>query len=184
AVSFDFGLRPALRMRGSVTWNTHLILSVAATRRSRRIGSRARPSRRDCDKNAPAFRLHLLGKLARNVLIGHFCRGFRPAPSLYPLPPGLRYRGARDRQEGRVTKSYRIAAIPGDGIGREVVPAGIGILEAAARRHGFTLAVESFDWSCERFARTGRMMPEDGLERLRSFDAIYLGAVGYPGVPD
>jgi tartrate dehydrogenase/decarboxylase/D-malate dehydrogenase len=83
-----------------------------------------------------------------------------------------------------VTKSYRIAAIPGDGIGREVVPAGIGVLEAAARRHGFTLAVESFDWSCERFARTGRMMPEDGLERLRSFDAIYLGAVGYPGVPD
>jgi tartrate dehydrogenase/decarboxylase / D-malate dehydrogenase len=83
-----------------------------------------------------------------------------------------------------LSKTYKIAAIPGDGIGREVVPEGLGVLEAAARRHGFALAFESFDWSCERFTRTGRMMPEDGLERLKSFDAVYLGAVGYPGVPD
>src|SRR6185312_2600955 len=80
-----FALRS--RMRESVTWNTHPILSVTAKRRSRRIGSRARPSRRDCDKNAPAFRLHLLAKLAQSVLIGHFRRGFHPAPSLYPSPP-------------------------------------------------------------------------------------------------
>jgi tartrate dehydrogenase/decarboxylase/D-malate dehydrogenase len=81
-------------------------------------------------------------------------------------------------------KRYKIAVIPGDGIGKEVVPAGLGVLEAAARRHGFALDLADFDWSCERYARTGRMMPEDGLEQLRPVDAIYLGAVGYPGVPD
>ena len=83
-----------------------------------------------------------------------------------------------------MSKTYKIAAIPGDGIGNEVVPAGLRVLEAAARRHGFALDVKSFDWSCERFARTGKMMPEDGLDQLKAFDSIYLGAVGYPGVPD
>lgn len=82
-------------------------------------------------------------------------------------------------------KTHRIAVIPGDGIGNEVVPAGQEILEAAARRFGdFSLDWVHFDWNCERFAKTGRMMPEDGIEQLRPFDAIYLGAVGYPGVPD
>src|ERR1700741_2241100 len=79
---------------------------------------------------------------------------------------------------------YKIATIPGDGIGREVVPEGIRVAEAAARRFGFSLSWKEFDWSCERYAKTGRMMPEDGLEQLRPFDAIYLGAIGYPGVPD
>jgi tartrate dehydrogenase/decarboxylase/D-malate dehydrogenase len=79
---------------------------------------------------------------------------------------------------------HRIAVIPGDGIGKEVVPEGQRVLEAAARRFGFELAWTEFDWSCERFARTGRMMPEDGLEQLRACDAIFLGAVGAPGVPD
>jgi tartrate dehydrogenase/decarboxylase/D-malate dehydrogenase len=79
---------------------------------------------------------------------------------------------------------YRVAVIEGDGIGREVVPAGIRIVEAAARRFGFRCEFVNFDWSCERYAATGRMMPEDGLQQLRAFDAIYLGAVGYPGVPD
>jgi tartrate dehydrogenase/decarboxylase/D-malate dehydrogenase len=74
--------------------------------------------------------------------------------------------------------------IPGDGIGAEVVPAGQHVLEAAARRFDFSLEWQHFDWSCERFTRTGAMMPADGLEQLRAFDAIYLGAVGYPGVPD
>src|SRR6267378_3027864 len=98
----------------------------------------------------------------------------------------LRYRGVlRDRgKEASVSKTYKIAAIPGDGIGNEVVPAGLRVLEAAVKRHGFALKVTDFDWSCERFARTGRMMPEDGLDQLKSFDSIYLGAVGYPGVPD
>jgi len=81
-------------------------------------------------------------------------------------------------------KSYKIAVIEGDGIGREVVPEGIRVLEAAARRFGISLSWTNFDWSCETYLSTGRMMPENALELLRPFDAIYLGAVGYPGVPD
>ena len=79
---------------------------------------------------------------------------------------------------------HRIAVIEGDGIGREVIPVGIRVIEAAARRFGFRCEFVNFDWSCERYAATGRMMPVDGLQQLRAFDAIYLGAVGYPGVPD
>ncbi|MBI2466614.1 MAG: tartrate dehydrogenase [Candidatus Rokubacteria bacterium] len=79
---------------------------------------------------------------------------------------------------------HEIAVIPGDGIGKEVVPEGMRVLEAAGRRFGFQLAWTHFDWSCEVYAKTGRMMPEDGVDRLRAFDAIYLGAVGFPGVPD
>ena len=81
-------------------------------------------------------------------------------------------------------KTYKIASIPGDGIGREVVPEGIRVAEAAARRFGFSLQWKEFDWSCEVYLQTGRMMPEDGLEQLRPFDAIFLGAVGHPKVPD
>ncbi|MBV8890311.1 MAG: tartrate dehydrogenase [Alphaproteobacteria bacterium] len=83
-----------------------------------------------------------------------------------------------------MNKTYRVAVIAGDGIGREVVPEGILAMEAAARRYGFAFAWQEFDWSCETYAKTGRMMPQDGLDRLRGFDAIFLGAVGYPGVPD
>ena len=80
--------------------------------------------------------------------------------------------------------SYKIAVIEGDGIGQEVVPEGLRVLEAAARRYDITFSWHRFDWSCQTYLKTGRMMPEDGLEQLRDFDAIYLGAVGYPGVPD
>jgi tartrate dehydrogenase/decarboxylase/D-malate dehydrogenase len=80
--------------------------------------------------------------------------------------------------------THRIAVIPGDGIGKEVVPEGQRVLDAAARRFGFTLEWTRFDWSCERYAKTGRMMPEDGLDQLRAFEAIFLGAVGFPGIPD
>ena len=83
-----------------------------------------------------------------------------------------------------MANSYRVAVIAGDGIGREVVPEGIAVMEKAARRYGFTLEWREFDWSCETYVKTGQMMPDDGLERLRLFDAIFLGAVGYPGVPD
>src|SRR6059036_2435391 len=79
---------------------------------------------------------------------------------------------------------HRIAAIPGDGIGKEVVPEGMRVLDAAGRRFGFDMEWTTFDWSCERYTETGRMMPEDGLARLRDHDAIFLGAVGFPGVPD
>jgi len=78
----------------------------------------------------------------------------------------------------------RIAVIPGDGIGNEVVPEGIRVLEAAGKRFDIAYKWEHFDWSCERFKKKGAMMPADGLDQLRDFDAIYLGAVGYPGVPD
>ncbi len=79
---------------------------------------------------------------------------------------------------------HHIALIPGDGIGREVVPAARRVLDAVGERHGVTLAYTEFDWSCERYLSQGAMMPEDGLDRLREHDAILLGAVGHPGVPD
>src|SRR5882724_1375759 len=80
--------------------------------------------------------------------------------------------------------THRIAVIPGDGIGKEVLPEGIRVLEAAGRRFGVDFSWTHFDWSCEMYTRTGRMMPEDGLEQLRRFDAIYLGAVGVACVKD
>ncbi len=80
--------------------------------------------------------------------------------------------------------THRIAVIAGDGIGREVVPEGIRVLDVAGRRFGFDFTWFSFDWSCETYEKTGHMMPEDGLDRLRGFEAIFLGAVGLPGVPD
>ncbi len=83
-----------------------------------------------------------------------------------------------------MSKKYKIAVIPGDGIGKEVVPEGIRVLEAAAGRFDIEFDFDEFDWSCEVYARTGRMMPEDGLESIRNHDAIFLGAVGFPGVPD
>jgi tartrate dehydrogenase/decarboxylase/D-malate dehydrogenase len=81
-------------------------------------------------------------------------------------------------------RHYRLAVIPGDGIGKEVVPEGLRVIDAAARRFGFALTLAEYDWSCETYQKTGRMMPEDGLDRLRESDAIFLGAVGWPGVPD
>lgn len=79
---------------------------------------------------------------------------------------------------------YTIANIPGDGIGREVLPAGVRVLSAVAQRCGFALEFRDFDWSCETYLATGKMMPDDGLTRLADHDSIFLGAVGYPGVPD
>ncbi|UPG71768.1 tartrate dehydrogenase [Roseomonas gilardii subsp. gilardii] len=81
-------------------------------------------------------------------------------------------------------RKHRIAVIPGDGIGRETVPEGLRVLEAAGRRFGFSLECKEYDWSCDRYLNTGAMMPEDGLEQLREADSVFLGAVGWPGVPD
>ncbi|HTP61200.1 MAG TPA: tartrate dehydrogenase [Burkholderiales bacterium] len=81
-------------------------------------------------------------------------------------------------------KSYRIASIPGDGIGKEVIAAGIEILNFLSENEKFNLDVESFDWSSERFLRTGAYIPEGGLAKLKTFDAIFFGAVGSPDVPD
>ena len=83
-------------------------------------------------------------------------------------------------------RSYRIAVVPGDGIGQEVVPEGIRVLDhlAAASQGAFGFEYESFPWGCQYYLETGRMMEPNGLQRLRPFDAIYFGAVGWPGVPD
>ena len=80
--------------------------------------------------------------------------------------------------------TYSIAVIPGDGIGKEVVPEGIRVLEAAGAKFGIEFAWTEFPWDCSGYTRTGRVMPEDGIEQLGKFDAIFLGAVGWPGVPD
>jgi tartrate dehydrogenase/decarboxylase/D-malate dehydrogenase len=82
-------------------------------------------------------------------------------------------------------KTFRIAAIGGDGIGPEVIEAGLEVLSALADRTGtFTLDVTRLDWGSARYRREGALMPEDGLERLKAFDAIYFGAVGAPDIPD
>ena len=80
--------------------------------------------------------------------------------------------------------TYNIATIPGDGIGTEVVPEGIRVLDAAGRKFGIQIQWDHFPWSCEHYKKTGLMMPADGLDQIRHHDAIYLGAVGFPGVPD
>jgi tartrate dehydrogenase/decarboxylase/D-malate dehydrogenase len=81
--------------------------------------------------------------------------------------------------------AHRIAVMPGDGIGKEVMPEGQRVLEAAAKKHGIELSLAHYDWSCDYYARHGRMMPEDWLEQLRGCEAIYYGAVGWPAtVPD
>ncbi len=83
-----------------------------------------------------------------------------------------------------MTNAYRIATIPGDGIGREVVPEGMRVLEAVAKRYDLSFSFDVKDWSCDTYARTGRMRPEGALEEIRGHDAIFLGAVGWPTVPD
>lgn len=81
-------------------------------------------------------------------------------------------------------KKYTIACIPGDGIGKEVVPETLRVLDALANKFGMGFSFQNFDYSCEHYIKHGTMMPKDGLARLRDHDAIFLGAVGYPGVPD
>jgi len=83
-----------------------------------------------------------------------------------------------------MVKSYRIASIPGDGIGKEVIAAGVEVLHALATLESFELQFEHFDWSSARYLETGAYIPDGGLERLRTFDAIFFGAVGSPDVPD
>lgn len=81
-------------------------------------------------------------------------------------------------------KTLNIAVIAGDGIGKEVIPAGIEVLRRAVRDEACTLAFTEFPWGCDFYRRTGSMMSADALDRLQDFDAIYLGAVGDPAVPD
>ncbi|TLS42060.1 tartrate dehydrogenase [Streptomyces montanus] len=88
------------------------------------------------------------------------------------------------------TRTFRIAAIPADGVGAEVVAAGRAVLDALAAdsrgdsQGGFAFDWQEFPWGCGYYERTGKMMDDDGLDRLKDFDAIYFGAVGWPTVPD
>lgn len=82
-------------------------------------------------------------------------------------------------------RHHRIAVIPGDGIGQDVIAEGLLALDRVEELRGdFRLETQQFDWSCQHYLRHGRMMPPDGLRVLAEFDAIYLGAIGFPGVPD
>jgi tartrate dehydrogenase/decarboxylase/D-malate dehydrogenase len=83
-------------------------------------------------------------------------------------------------------KRHRIAVIPGDGIGREVIPEGLRVVESAARQYGIEIEFKHFDWACvEYYQEHGQMLPEDWFDQLQTFDAIFFGAVGWPSViPD
>ena len=80
--------------------------------------------------------------------------------------------------------THNIALIPGDGIGKEVIPEGVRVLQSLAAGFGFEMNFTEFPYSCEHYLSTGVMLPDDGIDRLRQFDAIYLGAIGDPKVPD
>jgi len=84
-----------------------------------------------------------------------------------------------------VSNTHRIAVVPGDGIGKEVVPEGIRVLDAVARRFGISFAFDHFDWSCDYYLKHGTMMPADWKEQVGGHDALFFGAVGWPAtVPD
>jgi len=83
-----------------------------------------------------------------------------------------------------MSRTHRIAVIAGDGIGKETTPEGMRVLYTAATRFGFEIKATDYDWSCETYTRTGAMMPGDGMAQLAESDSIFLGAVGWPGVPD
>jgi len=81
-------------------------------------------------------------------------------------------------------KTYRIAVIAGDGIGKETIPAGVEVLTVAAKGHGFACEFTELPWSCDYYLAHGKMLPDDWADTLRAYDAIYLGAIGAPEVPD
>jgi tartrate dehydrogenase/decarboxylase/D-malate dehydrogenase len=90
-----------------------------------------------------------------------------------------------EERYGTTMKEYKIAAIPGDGIGKEVLPEGLKVLQAVAEKtRTFQLTVKQFPWGCEHYLETGEVMAEDSIDTLRGFDAIYFGAGGHPEVPD
>jgi len=95
-------------------------------------------------------------------------------------------RGADMASTTGTNRKYRLAVIPGDGIGKEVVPEGIRVLEAAAKKFNFNLQLDDFDFaSCDYYQKHGKMMPDDWKEKIGSHDAIFFGAVGMPSIlPD
>src|SRR3954467_8214394 len=92
---------------------------------------------------------------------------------------------ATDPTERTAMTTYQLAVIPGDGVGTEVIPEGLKVLRRAGEVTGsFDIATRDFPWSCQWYLEHGAMMPSDGVDQLRDSDAVYLGAVGFPGVPD
>lgn len=83
-----------------------------------------------------------------------------------------------------MARTFSVAVIPGDGVGQEVIPPAVEAVDACGRRFGFTVEWSYYDWGSARYRSTGRLMPEDGIDRLRSHEAILFGAVGTPGIPD
>ncbi len=81
-------------------------------------------------------------------------------------------------------KNYNIAVVPGDGIGNEIVPEGYKVLEAVAAKHGFGITSEVFDWGAGYYLKNGNFLPDDGINTLKAFDAVYFGSVGLPEVDD
>lgn len=81
-----------------------------------------------------------------------------------------------------MSKTYKIAVLPGDGTGPEVIAEGLKVLKAAAEKFGFALETKEFDWGGNRYLATGNVLPDDAVETLKRFDAVYLGAIGHPGV--
>src|SRR5258707_6529956 len=92
--------------------------------------------------------------------------------------------GLHHCQKERLMSSFRVGVIAGDGIGKEVIPAGIAAIEKATRGGGVSVSFADLPWSCEYYLAHGRMMDEDGYERMAAFDALYMGALGAPGVSD
>lgn len=79
---------------------------------------------------------------------------------------------------------YKIAVVPGDGIGKEIVPAGLEVLKAASKKYGFSLACDFYEWGAGYYLKHGQFMPDDGLKQLKNYDAIFFGSVGLPEVDD
>ncbi|TWO32802.1 tartrate dehydrogenase [Seonamhaeicola sediminis] len=83
-----------------------------------------------------------------------------------------------------MSKAYKIAVVPGDGIGNEIVPEGLRVINAVAEKHGFSIETESFGWGAGYYLKHNEFMPANGLETLKDFDAVYFGSVGLPAVDD
>src|SRR5262249_55611382 len=99
-------------------------------------------------------------------------------------PPTSDFRRLTLDLQSTMSHSFKIAVVAGDGIGKEVIPAGIGAVEAATRGSGGSLSFTQFPWCCAFYKQHRPMMDADGFDQLAKFDAIYLGAIGAPGVPD
>jgi tartrate dehydrogenase/decarboxylase/D-malate dehydrogenase len=83
-----------------------------------------------------------------------------------------------------MNKTYRIASVPGDGVGHEIIPAALDVLDIAAKNSGFAIQTTEFPYGAGHYKKTGTFMPDEGLEEMKSYDAILFGAVGLPDVDD